>query len=245
MRASLEQSLPPDLQDTLDEALNRASTLAVEGVGHVLQRTSEWLSHIVELVIIPILTFYFLVDLPDLQQELVAFLPPTARQPVLTSARRLDRIVAGYVRGQITLMILAWLVVWIGLALLGMRYALLLGIVAGITRGIPIIGPVLGAIPIVGLALIQSPTVGVTVLVFFVALQVIESKVVLPLVMGHQLDLNGATILIALLAGNALFGLIGVFLASPVAAFLKEIVTLADRGFTEPDTAASEAPSNA
>ncbi len=234
VRASLEQSLPPDLQDTLDEAINRAGTLIVEGLVHAVQKTSEWLSHIVEIIIIPILAFYFLVDLPNLQQELIAFLPLSARQPVLTAGRHLDRIVAGYVRGQIILMILAWLVVWIGLTLLGMRYALLLGIVAGITRGIPIVGPVFGAIPIVGLALFQSPALGVAVLVFFVALQVIESKVVLPLVIGHQLDLHGATILIALLAGNALFGLVGVFLASPVAAFLKEVVTLMDRGFAEP-----------
>jgi len=234
IRVSLEQSLPPDLRDTLDEALNRASTLVVDGLVHVLRKTSEWLSHIVEIIIIPILAFYFLVDLPSLQQELIEFLPASARRPVLVAARHLDRIVAGYVRGQIILMILAWIVVWAGLSLIGMRYALLLGIIAGITRAIPIVGPVFGAIPIVGLALVQSPALGVAVLIFFVALQVIESKVVLPLVIGHHLDLHGATILMALLAGNALFGLVGVFLASPAAAFLKEIIALVEGGFVEP-----------
>ncbi len=228
IRVSLEQSLPPDLREALDEALNRASSLAVDGLLHVLRTTAQWLSHIVEIIIIPILAFYCL------QQELIQFLPGSVRQPVLVAARHLDRIVAGYVRGQITLMILAWIVVWAGLSLIGMRYALLLGIIAGITRAIPIVGPVVGAIPIVGLALVQSPALGVTVLIFFVALQVIESKVVLPLVIGHHLDLHGATILMALLAGNALFGLVGVFLASPVAAFLKEIIALAEGGFIEP-----------
>lgn len=235
MRTSLEQSLPPDLQDTLDKALSRASGLVVDALTRVVRSTARWLSHIVEILIIPILAFYFLVDLPNLQQELIQFLPVSARQPVLIAARRLDRIVAGYVRGQIILMIIAWLVVWAGLALLGMRYALLLGIIAGITRAIPIVGPVVGAVPIVGLALAQSPALGVAVLIFFVALQVIESKIILPLVLGRHLELHGATILIALLAGNALFGLVGVFLASPVAAFLRELVALIEGGFAETD----------
>ncbi len=234
VRASLEQSLPPDLRETLDKALSRASGLVVDALTHVVRATARWLSHIVEIIIIPILAFYFLVDLPNLQQELVQFLPTPARQPVLSAARRLDRIVAGYVRGQIILMIIAWLVVWACLTLFGMRYALLLGIIAGITRAIPIVGPVVGAIPIVGLALAQSPALGVAVLIFFVALQVIESKIILPLVLGHHLELHGATILIALLAGNALFGLVGVFLASPVAAFLRELVALIEGGFADP-----------
>ncbi len=114
-----------------------------------------------------------------------------------------------------------------------MRFALLLGIVAGITRAIPIIGPVFGAIPIIGLALLQSVPLGITVFVFFVALQVFESKVLLPRIIGHQPNLPAVTIILALLLGNALFGLVGMFLAAPAAAFTMELLELAERGFGE------------
>jgi len=108
-----------------------------------------------------------------------------------------------------------------------------LALVAGIARAIPVVGPFLGTIPIVGLALLQSTSLGVEVLVFLLVLQVIESKAILPAVMGRQLDLRAATIILALLVGNVLFGLAGAFLAAPVAAAVKAILTLADHGFSE------------
>lgn len=233
-RTAVEESLPPDLQQTLEEALDRLGTLLVDAAGHVVRATAEWLGHIVEIILVPILAFYFLVDLPTLKRELLQFLPTSARQAAQQAAHRLDPILAGYVRGQIILMLIAGVVVWAGLALMGMRFALLLGIVAGLTRAIPIIGPVLGAIPIVGLALLQSPSLGAAVLLFFATLQVVESKVILPQVIGRQLNLHAATIILALLVGNALFGLIGMFLAAPVAAFAKEMLALLEGRAVEP-----------
>lgn len=233
-RVSIEDSLPPDFRQTFEDALARGSALAVDALGTVLRATAQWLAHIVEIILVPILAFYFLADLPSLKDELIRFLPASARVPVLLIAHRLDRILAGYVWGQILLMAIAGVMVWLVLLILGIPFPLLLGIVAGLTRGIPIIGPVLGAVPIVGLAAIQSVPLGVTVLVFFVILQFVESKVILPLVLGRQLGVHAATIIIALLIGNAMFGLVGMFLAAPVAASMKEVLDLIERNFDDP-----------
>ncbi len=235
-RVSIEESLPPDFRQTFEDAIARAGTLIVDALGQVVRATAEWLAHVVEIILVPILAFYFLVDMPTLKPELLNFLPVTARRPVLLIAHRLDRILAGYVRAQIILMFIAGVVVWTVLILLGIPFPLLLGIVAGLTRAIPIIGPVLGAVPIVGLASLQSIPLGVTVLIFFSVLQLVESKVILPLVLGHQLGVHAATIIIALLLGNAMFGLVGMFLAAPVAASVKEVLELAQQGFVEPVT---------
>ena len=86
----------------------------------------------------------------------------------------------------------------------------------------------LGAIPIVGIVLLQSAEGAAAALLFFVVLQIIESKVILPQVVGYHLQLHAATILIALLVGYALFGLIGMFLAPPAAAFVRDLVDLID-----------------
>ena len=225
-RASLEAGLPPAIGQAVDVAMTQSGTFLVSAVLHVVRTTAEWLSHIVEVVLIPILAFYFLVDLPVLKQELVGFLPTAMRPPILRAAARLDRIFAAYVRGQLILMVISGVVVWVGLTLLGVRLALLLGIVAGLTRVVPIVGPVLGAIPIVGIVLLQSAEGAVAALLFFVVLQIIESKVILPQVVGYHLQLHAATILIALLVGYTLFGLIGMFLAPPAAAFVRDLVDL-------------------
>ncbi len=234
LRATVEGSVPPEFRKTLGDALARGGELVVEALAQAVRATAEGLSHVVEAVLVPILAFYFLLDLPTIKQELLGFLPPAARGPVLLMAPRLDRILAAYVRGLILLMGIAWLVVWVGLALMGIRYALLLGIIAGLTRAIPIIGPVLGAIPIVGLAMLESPAHGVIVLVFFVVLQVVESKVIMPQVIGHELRLHGVTILLALLVGNALFGLMGMLLAAPAAALGKEVSDLVQHEPAQP-----------
>ncbi len=233
VRVSIEDSLPSDFRQTFEDALARGSALAVDALGHVLRATAEWLAHIVEIILVPILAFYFLADLPSLKSELLEFLPATARQPVLLVAHRLDRILAGYVWAQIILMAIAGVMVWMVLLVLGVPFPLLLGIIAGITRGIPIIGPVLGAVPIVGLASLQSVPLGVGVLIFFAILQFVESKLILPLVLGRQLGVHAATIILALLVGNAMFGLVGMFLAAPVAASVKEVLDLVERGFTD------------
>jgi predicted PurR-regulated permease PerM len=230
-RAAVDRSLPQPLRGPLNNAINQAGTLLVNAVTRVLQAAARWLTHIVEIVLIPILAFYFLVDLPALKDELLAFLPSTVRRQTLVAARHADRIVAGYVRGQIILMAISGVVVWTGLAIIGLRFPLLLGIVAGLTRAIPVIGPVIGGIPIVAIALLQSPTSAAAVLVFFVVLQLIESKIILPQVIGHELHLTAATILLALLIGDALFGLTGMFLAAPAAAFVKDLRMLAEQGF--------------
>lgn len=232
MQQGLHRSLPGPLVPPVDRALDQAETIMLTAVTGVVRGTARWISRGFEVLLIPVLAFYFLLDLPVLRDEWMAFLPSGTRRIVLTAARRADRILAGYVHAQITLMLLSGIVVWIGLSLIGVRYPLLLGILAGLTRAIPIVGPVLGAIPIVGIAALQSTGTAVTVLIFFVLLQVIESQIVLPNIIGHELKLHAATILLALLIGNALFGLMGMFLAPPAAAFARAL-----RETFEPDVA--------
>jgi predicted PurR-regulated permease PerM len=223
-RTSLEANLPPELRHAVDTAIEQSGDVLISVLGRVVRTTAEWLSHAFEVVLIPILAFYFLVDLPVLKQELLGFLPAATRPPVLRAAVQLDRILAAYVRGQLILMFISAVVVSVGLTLMGVRLALVLGMLAGLTRAVPIVGPVLGAIPIVGVVLLQSVGAAAAALLFFVVLQIIESKVILPQVIGYHLKLHAVTILIALLLGNALFGLIGMFLAPPAAAFLRDLL---------------------
>ena len=234
MQQGLHSSLPAPLVPPVDRALDQAETIALGAGTGLLRGTARWISKGFEVLLIPVLAFYFLLDLPVLRDELLGFLPAAMRRHVLVAGRRADRIVAGYVRAQIILMLISAIAVSIGLSVIGVRYPLMLGILAGLTRAIPIIGPVLGAIPIVGIAALQSPGLAVAVLIFFVLLQLTESQIVVPNIIGRELKLHAATILLALLIGNALFGVMGMFLAPPAAAFGKALREMFEPDVTPP-----------
>jgi predicted PurR-regulated permease PerM len=120
--------------------------------------------------------------------------------------------------------VIAGVVVGLALHWVGLRYALAMGVVAGVTRIIPIIGPILGGIPIVLLATAQSWELGLWVLVFFSLLHLLESKLLMPRVIGYRVRLHPAIIIIVLLIGSEFFGLMGMFLAAPIAAIIRILI---------------------
>ena len=123
------------------------------------------------------------------------------------------------------LLMIAAIVVGVGLAALGVPYPVSLGVLAGLTRAIPIIGPIIGGIPIVLLALVTKGFgVAVGVLIFFSILNFVESKFIMPLLIGDSLSLHPVIIIVVLPIGEEFAGLLGMFFAAPVAALLRVIL---------------------
>ena len=141
----------------------------------------------------------------------------------------LDKITGtwiNFLRGQLTLMLLIGVVVWLGGALLGVPFSLLMGVIAGLLEIIPSIGPTLAAIPAVLLALILGSTYlsidnlafALIVVGFYVVVQLIENQFIVPHLMGEAVDLPPLIVLIGALAGATAFGILGALLATPVIA---------------------------
>ena len=194
------------------------------------QRGAQWLgksfSHlgfIVELLLVPVLVFYFLTDGPALRQEARLLIPAGWRPSARRMADHIDRVFDGFIRGQVIMCLIAWLLVTATLLILGVPYAFLLGVVAGVTRAIPVIGPILGGIPLVAVCFITTRSVETTsaLLSGFIAMHFLESKVLLPKIVGHEVDLHPVSVILALLLGLEFFGFLGVFLAVPLAALAK------------------------
>ncbi|MER3473241.1 MAG: hypothetical protein C4335_04255 [Armatimonadota bacterium] len=222
------QTLPPDVRRLVES----------QNISGVVEMTRQWASnlvtstvtavgHIVEIVLIPVLAFYFLTDSRNIKHEFVALVPRRWWRETLWLMRQANLILENYVIGQLLLCIIAGVVVGIGLGLLGVKYTLVLAVLAGITRAIPIIGPILGSIPIVLLVVLQYPQnlmVAVHVLIFFSVLHFVESKLILPILIGERVKLHPVTVILVLLIGAQFFGLIGMFLAPPVAAVIRVIL---------------------
>ena len=126
-----------------------------------------------------------------------------------------------WLRGQLLLMFIVGAVNGIGLAILGVPYAFLLGLWAGLTELFPYVGPVAGAIPGVFIAFTAlGPVKALIALIIYIVVQQLESNFLIPKIMGRALGLSPVAVIFALLIGGKLFGFIGLLLAIPVAAVL-------------------------
>ena len=112
----------------------------------------------------------------------------------------------------------------LGYTIFGVRFALLLAVWAALAEMIPMVGPYLGAAPAVLVALAQEPRLALFVVAYTVLVNLLEANVLIPRIMQHAVGLTPLTVILALLAGAATYGLVGVFLAVPIAAAIQTII---------------------
>lgn len=198
----------------------------------ILQSSSRLVNDIVELILIPVLAFYFLLDARRLKRDLFQFVPSQYMMLGARICHETNVTMRGYVISQAILCLIAGVFTWAMFAILGAvfnsdvgRYAVMVGIYAGITRAIPVLGPLIGGIPVVALAALSTggAQAGAIVAVLFTFMHFAESKFVMPMIVGEKLDLHAVWVILSLLIGAEFFGLIGMFFAAPVAAVARNI----------------------
>jgi predicted PurR-regulated permease PerM len=189
----------------------------------VAKRTLHQGMLLAELILIPVLAFSFLTESRPLKREFAMVLPRSSLRDGLYVMNQAGIILQSYAVGQVILAGIAGVVVWLLMMVMGIKYALALAVIAAVTRVIPVIGPLLGGIPIVLIATLQGWREGLLVLVVFTVMNLVESKVVMPRLIGYRIKLHPAVVIIVLLIGAEFFGMWGMFLAAPVAAVVRSV----------------------
>jgi predicted PurR-regulated permease PerM len=138
--------------------------------------------------------------------------------------KRSEIKVGRWFQGQLLLSLIVGLVVYVGLSIMGVKYALVLGILSMVLEIVPMVGPVLAAIPAVFLGFLQSPGLGLWLIVFYTVVQQLENHILVPLVIGKTTGLNPVVVIMALLIGGSLAGISGMILSVPVATIIVEIL---------------------
>jgi predicted PurR-regulated permease PerM len=193
---------------------------------------------IIDAVIILTLTLFWLSASARFKMSFVELFGPDKRQVVSTVTTKISRSLAGWVVGTLVAMFLIGSLTTLGLAIVGAPYALLLGILAGLTEFIPYLGPwISGTIAaLVTLGVTGNPVTVIWVIIVFLFIQEVEGNVVEPLVMHRAVQLDPWLVLVAIVIGGELLGLAGVILAVPIAAVIQvvmlEVVTPAIRRAT-------------
>ncbi len=225
-----EPTPTPTEQPTTEAKQNPAMAASAGNfVLSFLGKLGGLLSGIVELILLPVLAFYFLVEGHALRNELVRFVPQEKRRMALALLRESASIMQAYIKAQLLLASIAGIFVGSMLGFLHIPYALVLALVAAITRAIPVIGPLLGGIPVGVIVFVECSRQGNFVVLgvvmgLFTAMHLLESKALTPFILGKGLNLHPIIVIVALLIGGEFFGLMGMFLAAPVTALVRTIL---------------------
>ena len=179
---------------------------------------------IISLFIILVLTFYMVVE-ENSARKYFKHLAPVEYQPFISQILvKMKQKIGAWLRGQIILGLIIGVAVYIGLKLIGVEYALLLALIAGIMEIIPFVGPIIALVPAVIIGFAQSPLIGVLVLVLYIIIQQIENNILVPKIMQKVTGLSPLISIAALLVGIKIGGLAGAILAIPVATMISVVL---------------------
>jgi len=215
--------VPDGMEEVVNFSLERARELVQRFAARLAEALIVTVSHLFSFILAPFLAFYMLRDFERFQRSLAAWLPTSARRELFELASRVHRVVGGFLGGQLIVSAVVGLLLAGTLALLGVRYALLLGLIGGLANIIPYFGPIISAVPAVAFALLDSPAKALWVAVAIFGIQQLESTLISPKLVGDRVGLHPLTVIFAVLAGGELAGIAGMFLAVPAAATLKEV----------------------
>jgi predicted PurR-regulated permease PerM len=186
--------------------------------------TKSFLNLVIAFVLGPILGIYILKDAGRLKILLIKISPSKYKYQLNLVLDRLEKVGGRYLRGQILVSVIVGFLCGMVLFLLKVDFPVLLGFIAGISNLIPFIGPFIGAVPAALAALFISPLKALLVILLFIAVQQLDSYVISPNVMKHQVGVHPAVVIIVLIAAGAVFGLIGLLIAVPVTAMLQSVL---------------------
>ncbi|NRC93974.1 AI-2E family transporter [Enterococcus faecalis] len=207
---------------SLGTIIKNVSTFTVQGIGNFFGAVA---TIFVAIITMPFILFYLLKDGKNLAPYLMKFLPVKMRKPTLKVLAEVNDQVSSYIRGQLTVAFAVAIMFMIGFSVIGLDYAVTLGIAAGFLNLIPYLGSFLAMIPAVFLGIVSGPALLIKVLIVFAIEQTVEGRFISPLVLGSQLSIHPVTILVVLLTSGKLFGIVGVILGIPVYAAAKVIIT--------------------
>ena len=178
------------------------------------------------LLIMPVVTFYMLRDWDDFVKKFESLLPKKSKKGIMEGFKEIDKIIAGFIRGQLSVCLILGLFYSVGLKLVGLELGLLVGFIAGIISFIPYVGSITGFILGCVLAFAQYGDIShvLYVIAVFMLGQFIEGNFLTPKLVGESVGLHPVWVMFALLAGGVLLGFLGLMLAVPLAAIIGVLV---------------------
>ena len=217
---------PTQFAQMLKDYWKEISSAAFKVVDFISRGGVAALAILTNLVLIPVVTFYLLRDWDLLVRGIHDLLPRNMEAEINKMAREVDQVLGAFIRGQLMVMLALGVIYTAGLSLLGLEFAVLIGMGAGLLSIVPYLGSIVGVAVASGAAIFQFQDnfhLMMVLLVFAVG-QTAEGMYLTPKLVGDQIGLHPVAVIFAVLTGGQLFGFLGILLALPVAAALNVMV---------------------
>jgi len=235
----IDKIYPGGMQALADRAIETAKANIPKIVEHTAAVVGTTFSSVVNFIIgllnvilIPVMTYFLLNDLPGIRETLKELIPHRYRVPVTETVKEIDRVLSAFVRGQLTVCTILAFLYGIGLSLLGVPMALFWALLGGYGNLIPYVGTISSATGAMLMTLLHYHDLKRTLLagaVFAIA-QTLEGTVIGPRIVGKSVGLNPVVVIVAVIVGGNLFGFLGMLLAVP---FVAAAIVLIKRGYRE------------
>ena len=237
--------LEPDrLIDWVRSHWEQAGGFAKTFFGYVSRSGFAMVTWVVNILLLPILAFYFLRDWDKLVERVASTIPRNHVGTITKLARESNEVLGAFIRGQFLVMVALGLIYAVGLSLVGLKLGLLIGLIAGLISFIPYLGATTGIVMAVLAALVQAQGFDLKLLILvgvvFTVGQLLESYVLTPRIVGDKIGLHPVAVIFAVMAGGQLFGFLGMLLALPVAAVSNVLLRYAHQRYRQSDLYAGE-----
>lgn len=217
-------NIPPIFQSLEDIILNNIDNIQnviVTNISRFFEGIISTFTKVISLILIPILTFYFIRDKDYFINRFYLTIPKKRRKEAKELFIEMDRALGQFIRGRLILALYVGVATTILLLILKVDFAIIIGMLTGIADIIPYFGPLLGFLPAFFFALLSSPIKALWIAILFIGIQWVENNVLAPKIIGESIGIHPISILLALVIGGGVFGVMGMVFSVPAIAIFK------------------------
>lgn len=224
-------------EEHINSILNGSYSVNVSGAveNYLLKLTSDVFARLPNiasslftvLLLAPFFAFFMLKDGRQFSRQLLSLVPNNLFELSLNLVHQLNSQLGDFIRARFLEALIVGALVWAGLQILGYDYAVVLGVIAGVTNLIPYVGPVIGAVPAFLIALVNEASGAsfLTLTLIYVFAQIIDMLFIVPILVAKIVDLHPITVVVAIIIGSQIMGILGMIISIPIASALKVIGT--------------------
>ena len=216
--------MPPEAKNFVARIIQDVGEYTLKLAQFSLSAIFSFASTVVELIVVPFITFYMMKKGGYFVQVFIGLFPDRFHDHLENLFKEIHFVLNAYIRGQLLLSAIMALVVFIGMWSMDIPYPLVIGLLAGLVEMVPLIGPIIGAIPPVLLGLLQGSSVMVKVIIFYIIVQQLDGHFFMPKLMGSIIDVHPVAIIAGVLIGGQLFGVVGMMISVPLVAVLQVLL---------------------
>jgi predicted PurR-regulated permease PerM len=219
-----DMGLPYGIQQVMEESIENIQKRMLDSTRKIIERVMDGTASIPQLLMVPVLSFYFLRDRKYFKKIISGIIPLKYRKSTLRTFSEIHYILNRFIRSQLITSLIIGIFTTIGFLVIRLPYALVLGIISGVFEIIPYFGPWLGAIPAVIITILYAPTKIIWTILVVIVVQQLEGSFITPKIMGDHVGLHPVYIILSLLIGGMFFGVIGMLFAVPVVLIIRVIL---------------------